>query len=187
MEARSAAATVIERQADFKTYPQGKLWHNRFYVKTLITLIQLNNSELPRQITDLPFNSTSKHQSARSSPLLIPTFLPVRARGLRKAFHRPVHILPRNFALTFADQVDDPLMGFQVFTPQRRLLLTGRHAHANEGKKRQQNAARMFQQKWIAGGLTQMEMKLEITIQHSFAMTRGSRPRAFRPRQTGVG
>src|ERR1700733_6864356 len=66
-------------------------------------------------------------------------------------------------------------MSFQVFTPQRGLLMTGRNAHANEGKKRQQNAARMLQQKWIARGLTQMQMKLEITIQQRFAMTRACR------------
>ena len=32
--------------------------------------------------------------------------------------------------------------------------MTGRHAHANEGEKRQQNAAGMLQHKWITGGLT---------------------------------
>ena len=83
----------------------------------------------------------------------LPAFLPVRARCLGKALHRPAHILPANVTLTFADQIDDPLMGFDVFTPQRGLLTTGGNAHANEGKKRQQNAAGMLQQKWIARGL----------------------------------
>ena len=91
--------------------------------------------------------------SPDSSPPLIPTFLPVGTRRSRKALHRPVQILPGNVALTFADQIDDPLMGFQVFTPHRGLLMTGRYAHANEGKKRQQNAAGMLQHKRIAGNL----------------------------------
>jgi hypothetical protein len=74
-------------------------------------------------------------------------------RSLGKALHRPVHILPGNVALTFADEIDDALMGFKVFAPDRGLLLTRRHAHANKGKKRQQNAAGMLQQKRVAGGL----------------------------------
>ena len=56
-------------------------------------------------------------------------------------------------SLTFADQIDYPLMGFQVFTPHRGLLINGRYAHANKGKKRKQNAAGMLQHKPIAGDL----------------------------------
>ena len=84
---------------------------------------------------------------------MIPTFLPVGTRCRRKALHRPVQILPGNVALTFADQIDDPLMGFQVFTPHRGVLIKGRYAHANKGKKRKQNAAGMLQHKRIAGDL----------------------------------
>lgn len=102
---------------------------------------------------------------------MIPTFLPVGTRRLGKALHRPVQILPGNVALTFADQINNPLMSFQVFTPHRGLLMTGRYAHANEGKKRQQNAAGMLQQKRIAGNLAKVQMKLKIAIQQSFAMT----------------
>ena len=49
--------------------------------------------------------------------------------------------------------------------------MTGRYAHANEGKKRQQNAAGMLQHKRIAACLAELQMKLKIAIQQSFAMT----------------
>src|ERR1700734_2353598 len=103
--------------------------------------MQLNNSRTQRsdQGSEGYFtvlnSSAEKIDLPRSSPYLIPAFLPVGARSFGKTLHRTVHMLPGNVALTFANQIDDPLMSFDVFTPRRGLLITGRYAHANEGKK----------------------------------------------------
>ena len=73
-------------------------------------------------------------------------------RSFGKPLHRPFYILMCDLRLTFADQIDNALMRFQVFAPDRGLLMTRRHAHAHKRKKRQQDTACMLEQKWIPGG-----------------------------------
>ena len=87
-----------------------------------------------------------------SSPPWISTLLPMFVCSFGYPLHRPVYILPGNVGLTFADQIDDALVRFQVFAPDRGLLMTRRDAHTHERKKWQQYAPCMLQQKWISGG-----------------------------------
>lgn len=71
--------------------------------------------------------------------------------GFGEADHRSFHVLFSYVALTFAQEVDDSLVRFQVFIPDGSSLSTRSHSQANERKKWRQDSDGVFQKVWVPG------------------------------------
>src|SRR5882762_5954168 len=87
------------------------------------------------------------------------TLFPIVMSRLCEPFHGLFHILLCEFAFPLAQQVDDPLMRFQISIPCRGPLPACGHTHAYKGEERQQNSPRVRNDVWIARQFAEFEMK----------------------------
>src|SRR5690348_5223445 len=97
--------------------------------------------------------------------------LPVVVGCFGEAGHCLLFVLLCNLALRFTYEVDDPLVGFQVFVPRRGCLPAGRNSHTYKCKERDKEPATLLDDKPVAGKFTELEMELKIILEQGFAIS----------------
>src|ERR1700733_1589816 len=92
---------------------------------------------------------------------------PVARCGLGETDHCSLDVLLYNVPFAFPQEIDDPLMRFEVFVPNRSTSPARDHPQPDKCKEGSQHSLGVIQQMFIPGESAQFKMELQIVVEHA--------------------